>query len=1018
MEAAINQVSSNDLSQQVAGVTSLLNSPQLISKLSSRILLKALKKSLSQAKIETTPIILQLLSKLLDNDSITSIFSDIFPELFLVASDKTLKSYSSVISLLSDYFLKTTDSKSILSFLIVTLNNKENIGIRIITLTIIKDIYKLININDELYQALKKISNDSKDYLKSNASEILEVVDLYNPCGKKNNGQDKDLQFSYRIIEKIEAATSWEEKLVGLQWLEEVLSSLDSLISLQEILPSFIAFLCKMFEDTNFKISISCLNIAFHLFLSPDIAKSSELGLLIPYCIIKLGDNKISVRLNAHKVIRKIISYNIERAINELMIALDNNNWHIREESVICLIVAMLTRQNDHDYLKLIPSLSKMLDDERTKIKIASTEALAVISSFYGVENVLKKLEKIIDAEAFKEINERFSQKFLPILDDEYVTFSKKTPRMYRIISSPYLIASSSPIGLKQINTTTNSLCIDKNVPDTPTSADTFSPEPKLLNKKFPASKSLKTLSSLSLKVKLRSSLENEITPIYLSYEELDPIILPSESLQKCIFHSEDWLDQFETVNTIRRLVKYNPEVFLSKVTLHNIVLSLVKGSDSLRSSLSKNSLIGLKEMCETLGKAADGEISDILKIFLKKASDTNTFLSETALEGLDALTINCSEGKILLHLVIIAENARNPAIKSKLMYCITKIIQKTKSGILKLREINKALQYIYEYLSDANSDVRCAAKQAYEILIENIPDESHLEIILHQDIHGTTFKKIKKAVKKKSKVHTEKIISLSKKESSLALPSLVKSSKNKIILCNSAREISEPLPTFDPDEFKKIEEAEANILDMEWKIRYEAITTVSDLIKTCMSLLISSNKLINIMEIIQKGLIDTNLKVLFHSLTLLVKIIPILKKRVENYLSLIVDPLLISLGSTNTSIKDTTWDACILITLYANKELLLPLFINSLENVTQRGRASVLTLIINLLPGIKDAKLLEIYALPVTYKFIDDAKLDVRNESGRLLVALYKILGNLIVESAPTNKLHKVISLISKELD
>ena len=73
------------------------------------------------------------------------------------------------------------------------------------------------------------------------------------------------------------------------------------------------------------------------------------------------------------------------------------------------------------------------------------------------------------------------------------------------------------------------------------------------------------------------------------------------------------------------------------------------------------------------------------------------------------------------------------------------------------------------------------------------------------------------------------------------------------------------------------------------------------------MSLLISSNKLINIMEIIQKGLIDTNLKVLFHSLTLLVKIIPILKKRVENYLSLIVDPLLISLGSTNTSIKDTT---------------------------------------------------------------------------------------------------------------
>ena len=308
--------------------------------------------------------------------------------------------------------------------------------------------------------------------------------------------------------------------------------------------------------------------------------------------------------------------------------------------------------------------------------------------------------------------------------------------------------------------------------------------------------------------------------------------------------------------------------------------------------------------MCEKLGKAADGEILDILKIFLKKTSDTNSFLSETASEGLDSLCNNCSEARILINIVSIAENARNPAIKAKLMYCITKIILKSRSGILKMRDINKALQHIYEYLSDANPEVRNEAKHAYDTLIENIPDESHLEMVVNQGINGSAFRKIKDAVKRKSRVYSESMISLSKKNMTVTLPSLVKTVTKKLV-SSSAREIIQPLIISDPEEFKKIQQIESGILDVEWKIRYEAITNASDLVKACLSLLVSSNKLLNIMEVIQKGLIDSNLKVLIHTLTLFVKMIPLINKKLENYLNLLIEPLLSCLGSSNTSIRD-----------------------------------------------------------------------------------------------------------------
>lgn len=53
----------------------------------------------------------------------------------------------------------------------------------------------------------------------------------------------------------------------------------------------------------------------------------------------------------------------------------------------------------------------------------------------------------------------------------------------------------------------------------------------------------------------------------------------------------------------------------------------LLKLVESLRSSLAKNGMITLAEMCETFKKSMDPFLEAIFVKLFKKAQDTNTFI-------------------------------------------------------------------------------------------------------------------------------------------------------------------------------------------------------------------------------------------------------------------------------------------------------------------------------------------------------------------------------------------------------
>lgn len=84
----------------------------------------------------------------------------------------------------------------------------------------------------------------------------------------------------------------------------------------------------------------------------------------------------------------------------------------------------------------------------------------------------------------------------------------------------------------------------------------------------------------------------------------------PSSAIKeiiKSLPNDNDWNKQFDALNLVRRFVKNHEESYgLFYDNLPAIMPEVLKLVESLRSSLSKNAMITLSELCEALKKAMD----------------------------------------------------------------------------------------------------------------------------------------------------------------------------------------------------------------------------------------------------------------------------------------------------------------------------------------------------------------------------------------------------------------------------
>ena len=71
----------------------------------------------------------------------------------------------------------------------------------------------------------------------------------------------------------------------------------------------------------------------------------------------------------------------------------------------------------------------------------------------------------------------------------------------------------------------------------------------------------------------------------------------PDATLKSAVagFKTGDWMRTFEALNNVRSVALHAPSTMGGN--LHSVVLSVLKAADNLRSSVSKNAIITLKDM-------------------------------------------------------------------------------------------------------------------------------------------------------------------------------------------------------------------------------------------------------------------------------------------------------------------------------------------------------------------------------------------------------------------------------------
>lgn len=102
-------------------------------------------------------------------------------------------------------------------------------------------------------------------------------------------------------------------------------------------------------------------------------------------------------------------------------------------------------------------------------------------------------------------------------------------------------------------------------------------------------------------------------------------------------------------------------------------VLKLI---ESLRSSVAKNAMITLSELCETFKKSMDPYLQPLFVKLFKKAQDANSFIVDEAKKCMNSLCTYCSAAKICT-IILNNSNAKAIPIKLNVALCIDKILEK-----------------------------------------------------------------------------------------------------------------------------------------------------------------------------------------------------------------------------------------------------------------------------------------------------------------------------------------------------
>ena len=249
-------------------------------------------------------------------------------------------------------------------------------------------------------------------------------------------GEAGSLEFGFvhpPLMAALREVGNWQVRAQAIAELQQLLASLseDMLPRVAPHLSAFTDLLTSFLEDTNFKISLTSLQMisdlldrfAEHIRHGPD---SEAIFLaIVPRLMDKFADNKIVIRQANFRLTKKLMAIvPPERALPSLLGYAQHTNSHIREQAISVLIQTLLSasRQPLELYRSCLAALSSPLGDAKPKVRQAALEATAVLHEMAGApafDSIMRELQLGDEKEGRIEERLRQGKTALPTLSSD-----------------------------------------------------------------------------------------------------------------------------------------------------------------------------------------------------------------------------------------------------------------------------------------------------------------------------------------------------------------------------------------------------------------------------------------------------------------------------------------------------------------------------------------------------------------------------------------------------------------------
>jgi hypothetical protein len=495
--------------------------------------------------------------------------------------------------------------------------------------------------------------------------------------------------------------------------------------------------------------------------------------------------------------------------------------------------------------------------------------------------------------------------------------------------------------------------------------------------------------------------------PRYLEPHEITPTINPKQELGKVLtqLQSEDWETNFDALSTVRRLAAHHASL-IDPGKVHAIMVEILKQVPNLRSSVSKNALLALEAMCSAFSRAMDSEVEHIVPVLVKRCSDSNAFVCESASASFHTVVLRCSTARVVSALASHVTSKAAP-IRREVARGIHALIAVQADGFQASKDLPALLQLVGRCLQDSNNEVRDVAKQCI------------LSLHYKQHMSGDRIKRFLPASAQvkvdgvlSGKVAYVPLVLSSSSPSELSSPQVQPrreapppASRVKKTAKASSR-MSPPASrtgarrSVDADELLRLE---TKLDSSNWKDRFDALSEATDFICGCAPALVESGQMLNLFDQLIKRLDDGNAKVNVLALECMHRIVPAVGSGMEQVLSNLVPVIAKNLANARTSAlaQSVVQQLCI----HADNRALCQQLAVQARSANSRVLPVLLDTLAQLTAQSVDDKgsnySLTRHVLPVALDLLKEAKSSVKEANANLLRQLRRTLGPATVSTA-----------------